>query len=246
MSSAAPSFKLTDLSWTDVRDHLERDRRLVMAVGACDQYGPHLPLGAATLVAEALASDLARECRVLQAPTLPYGINVPSRKGFSGAATLRPKTLHRLLNELLSAWEAEGIEEFILITAQTYEPHVEAMTSVAVDDSRVRVIDALGIDLSRFLGGAPGAQHGGEVLTSLLLHLRPELVRMDAAEDLEFTPKPSVLGDVTCIARIPEESSGAVGRPSRASAEAGEQMYQYIREKIRENVFLAPRSLTGR
>lgn len=240
MSSAAPSFKLTDLSWTNVRDHLARDRRLVVAVGACDQYGPHLPIGAATHLAEALAADLSREHAVLQAPTLPYGINVPARKGFAGAATLRPKTLHRLLNELLAAWEAEGFDEFILITAQTYEPHVEAMASVAVDDSRVRVIDALGIDLSAFLADVPGAQHGGEVLTSILLYLRPELVRLDAAEDLVYTPKPSVLGDATCISRIPEDSSGALGRPSRASAAVGEQMYRYIREKIRDNVFLAP------
>jgi creatinine amidohydrolase len=217
-----------------------------MAVGACDQYGPHLPIGAATCLAEALAADLSRECGVLQAPTLPYGINVPTAKGFAGAATLRPKTLHRLLNELLSAWEAEGVEEFILITAQTYEPHVEAMASVAVDDSRVRVVDALGIDLSAFLGAAPGAQHGGEVLTSLLLYLCPERVRMDAAEDMVYTPKPSVLGDATCISRIPEGSSGAVGRPSLARADAGEQMYRHIREKIRDNVFLARRPSSAR
>ena len=195
----------------------------MLAVGTCDQYGPHLPIGAATMVADALATDLSREFAVLQAPTLPFGINVPAKRRFSGTASLRPKTLHRLLNELLAAWELTGIEEFILITAQTYEPHIDALATVAVDESRVRVIDALGIDLSDFFEGGPGGQHGGEILTSLLLHLRPEIVHREHAEDFAFVPKRTILNDAISVSRIPEGSSGAVGRPSRASAEVGRE-----------------------
>ena len=40
----------------------------------------------------------------LLAPTLHYGVNLPGEETYPGGAALKPKTLHRALNELLAAW----------------------------------------------------------------------------------------------------------------------------------------------
>ncbi|HEV2735988.1 MAG TPA: creatininase family protein, partial [Longimicrobiaceae bacterium] len=177
------SYSLVDLSWPEVVSHLERDRRLILPVGACDQHGPHLPLGAATCIAEALADDLSREFGVLRAPTFPYGVNVPTEADFAGTATLRGKTLHRALNELVSVWESHGFTEIVMVTASEHDPQAEAMATVYARRARVRVVEALAVDLSQYLREPEGPQHGGEVVTSLLLHLRPEAVNMEAAQD---------------------------------------------------------------
>ncbi len=239
MRSSLRSYSLTDLSWSEVAAHLEHDTRLIVPVGACDQYGPHLPIGASTIIAVAMADDLSREFGVLRAPAFTYGVNVRAKHPFPGAAGLREKTLHRALNDLLASWEGQGFTEFIAITVQDDDPHVDAIAAVLVKRARVRVIEPLCMDLSDFLEGPPGPQHGGEIETSLLLHLRPELVNLEAAEDFLFDPKQLPMFG-RGMPPLPPDSPGSVGRPTLASAEKGQRIYAHILQKIREKVFISP------
>ncbi|HEX6926397.1 MAG TPA: creatininase family protein [Longimicrobiaceae bacterium] len=228
-------FLLTELSWKEVERHLQRDRRLLVPIGVCDQYGPHLPIGASTIVAEAVTGELSREFGILLAPTFPVGVNLAADRPFPGTAGAQEKTLHRLLNDVLAAWEDSGFEEFILVTAHDYDPHIEALASVSGTRARVRVIEVLGIDFSEFLDGRVEPQHGGEVLTSLMLYLRPDKVNLAQAQD--FDP-PNPHGEPWRIDHLPPSSSGSVGYPSRATAEKGRLIFEHILSRIRTKVLL--------
>lgn len=230
-------YLLTELSWPEVQRHLTRDRRLLVPVGVCDQYGPHLPIGCSTVVAEAVAGALARDFAILQAPTFPLGVNLPSERAFAGTSGAREKTLHRLLNDALAAWEDSGFEEFILITAHDYDPHVEALASVSGTRARVRVLEVLGIDFSEYLDGRNAPQHGGEVLTSLMLYLRPDKVNRQLAEDFHL---PTRSADARRIDRLPADSPGSVGDPTLATAAKGELIFEHIVRRIRSKVVLDP------
>lgn len=237
MQSAAQSLLLTDLTWKEVRDHLDRDRRLIVPVGACDQFGPHLTIGAGTLVTEAFAKRLSEDFGVLRAPTAPFGVNVPTDLPLPGAAGVRAKTLHSALNDLLACWEDGGFDEFILLSAHDYDAHLEAVATATAAGSRVRVIELLRLDLSPILDGDGGAEHGGEVLTSLLLHLAPQRVRPGQAQDHPADERSARHRRIRCI---PEGAPGSIGEPSLASAEKGRRLYEHIYEKIRARVFTAP------
>lgn len=237
MTAFSASNALNELSWNEVLAYLERDKRLLIPVGTCEQFGPHLPIGASTLVAERLAEDLAEEFGLLRAPTIHYGVNFPSARPYPGTAGLREKTLHRVCNELLAAWEDQGFEEFVLITASDFPPQVETLASVSVDHARVRVVSALEVDLSAIREGASGFEHGGEVLTSLLLHLCPERVRGEQIHDFSTPPLSRHRRWAGRAPPLPANCPGAVGQPSLASAPKGARMYDYIREKIRTRIF---------
>jgi creatinine amidohydrolase len=234
------SYAIADLPWTEVAAHLAADRRLLVPVGACDQQGPHLPVGAATVVAEALAADLSREFGVLRAPTLHYGVNAPSERDYPGSAGVSGKTLHRVLNELVDDWTCQGVREFIFITASTHEPHEEAVATVRADGARVRVVSALSVDLGQFLDGEKGPEHAGEIVTSLLLHLRPAAVRMERARDFVLDGERQRRCMSPAGRALPEESPGVAGRPTLATAARGKRMYEHILQKIRNKVFIAP------
>jgi creatinine amidohydrolase len=227
---------LLHLTPLQVGEWLRSDPRLLLPVGGCEQHGPHLPMGAGTVVAEALVNDLSREFGVLRAPTVHYGANVPAKETFPGTASLKPKTLHRMLNELVASWESHGFAEIIAITASQYDPQVEAVATVRAPRARVRVVEALMVDLSAFMEGPVRPQHGGEVLTSLLLHLAPEVVQMEAARDFV----PDERRDWGRLRKLPQGSPGSVGRPTLGTAEKGRAMYEHILQKIRHKVFQSP------
>jgi len=240
MVPSARSYALTDLTWVEIADHVTRDSRLIVPVGTCDQYGPHLPIGAATVVVESVACDLSTEFGVLRAPLFPYGVNLPTSRVFAGSATLREKTLHRALNDLLADWEDHGFDEFILITAHSYEAHLESLATVAVARARVRVINALAVEPPAGTVQHAKPEHGGEVLTSLVMHLRPEVVHPKSAVDFAPpVPRVPVLSRKR-LTRLPDDSPGSVGWPRRATAAAGERIYANLLQKIRERVFLSP------
>ena len=118
------------------------DPRLIIPVGTCEQHGPHLPLGCDTIIVDRLADDLSAEFGVLRAPAVEYGVNSTTERIFAGNGSVRKKTLHRMLNDLLDSWESSGFEEFILLTAHGHDPHQEALATVITKRARVRVVRA--------------------------------------------------------------------------------------------------------
>src|SRR5947209_1894795 len=218
---------------------IERDPRMIIPVGTCEQHGPHMPLGCDTIIVERLGSDLSAEFSVLLAPSVEYGVNVETERGFAGNASLRKKTLHRMLNDLLDAWESTGVREFILLTAHEHDPHLEALSTVITSEARVRVVDIFGVDMTDLLQGQEDPMHGDEVDTSLLLYIAPELVNMELAQDYMMS-RDELRRYRRGWLRVPRGSPGSIGRPRLASAAKGEKIYERIRSRIRDRVFIAP------
>jgi creatinine amidohydrolase len=218
---------------------VERDPRMIVPVGTCEQHGPHMPLGCDTIIVERLSSDLSAEFDVLLAPTVEYGVNVETERGFAGNASLRKKTLHRMLNDLLDAWESTGVREFILLTAHEHDPHLEAMSTVITSGARVRVVDIFGVDFTDLLEGQGEPMHGDEVDTSLMLYIAPELINMDVAQDYMMS-RDEVRRYRRGWLRVPRASPGSIGRPSLATAEKGRALYERLYTRIRDRVFVAP------
>ena len=231
-----PSYALVELTWREVSRALARDPRLVFPVGALEQHGPHLPLGTNTFIAGRMADDLSRELGILRAPTFPYGVGLPIHQPFPGTATLRRKTFHRAVNELLAGWEDDGFREFIILTAHRYEPHLDALLMALTTESLTTVVDLYAIDVSDIITTTPEAEHGGEVETSLLLHLDPSRVRRGQIAD--YVPDPGTLRKYVRgrVPTPPPDSQGAVGRPSLASAEKGRLIYGRYLDGVRKAI----------
>lgn len=223
----------------DVAALIDKDPRLILPVGTCEQHGLHLPFGSDTIIVERLASDLSAEFGVLLASTVEYGVNTETERHSPGNASMRKKTLHRMLNDLLAAWEAGGFREFILLTAHEHDPHLEALSTLITSGARVRVVDIMGVDFSDLLEAQTEPMHGDEVDTSLLLYIAPELVNMAAAEDYMMS-RDELRRYRRGWLKVPSASAGSIGRPTLASAEKGQAIYERIYAKIRERIFIAP------
>jgi creatinine amidohydrolase len=237
--AALKPWRLKELRPAEVARLLADDPRLIVPIGTCEQHGPHMPLGCDTIIVEHLADDFSSEFGILRAPTLEYGVNVDTERGFPGNASLRRKTLHRMLNDLIDSWEATGVKEFILLTAHEHDPHLEALATVVTSGARVRVVDIFEVDFSDLLEAQTEPMHGDEVDTSLLLFLAPDLVAAELAQDYMMS-RDELRRYRRGWLRVPKGSPGSIGRPRLASSAKGEQIYERIRARIRDRVFVAP------
>jgi len=207
--SPTPPRRLKEMTPPDVERCLARRPTLLVPVGSTEQHGAHLPLGIDTIIVERLADDLSGQFDVLCAPAIEYAANRNPRRPMPGSAPLGRKTLHRLMNELVEAWElGSGVTDFVLITAEGHEAHQEALSTLLIKEARVQVVDIFSLDFGDLLERPGMPAHGGELDTSLLLHIAPQLARMDAATD---TPEAT---------------------PSLASAEKGARLYGFILDRI--------------
>jgi creatinine amidohydrolase len=231
--------RLKEMRPAEVAATLAGDPRLILPIGTCEQHGPHMPIGADTLIVERLADDLSAEFRVLRAPTVEYGVNVMTARPYAGNASVRRKTLHRTLNDLVDSWEAEGVREFVLITAHESDPHLEALETVITTSARVRVVNIFGLAFADLLEGQLEPMHGDEVDTSLLLHVAPELVNMSLAQDYTMSAEEMRRYRRGWL-RVPDTSPGSVGKPTLATADKGKLLYARIRDRLRERIFLGP------
>ncbi|MDP3910015.1 MAG: creatininase family protein [Gemmatimonadales bacterium] len=219
-----------------VRDAMARDSRLLVPVGTCEQHGPHLPLGCDTLIVERLADDLSAAFGILRAPTVEYGVNSATKRPYPGNASVRRKTLHRWMNDLLGSWEQIGVESFVILTAHGHDPHQEALSTLRTHQARIFTVDVFSLDFTGYLDDPTGPTHGGELDTSLLLYIAPHLVQMDLAQDFMLSDRQRARYRRGATGALPALSPGSLGRPTLASAEKGERLYKMIHDRIATRV----------
>lgn len=225
------SYALDELAWPQVRTIMEREPRLMIPVGALEQHGPHLPLGTNTLIAERVTAAVSERLGILRAPVFSYGVTAAGDPR-PGSAGLGRKTLHRAVNDLLARWEDQGVASFVIVTAHRYEPHLEALLMALSSRSITTVYDLYQVDVLDLVEGDPETEHGGEFETSLVLHLAPERVREEAMEDHPVTRDVLRRYIRGRMPTPPRDGPGVMGRPSLASREKGEALFQRLTEGL--------------
>ncbi len=101
-----------DQSWMDVERYLERDDRVVVIIGACEQHST-LSLLSDVLAPLEVAREACRRERVLIAPPLPYGIS-PYFGAYPGTVTLSPETFVAVVREVIEGLLAQGFRRVLV------------------------------------------------------------------------------------------------------------------------------------
>lgn len=129
----------------------------------------------------------------------------------------------------------KGIKNFILISGHGGGLHMNALKEVAeilveeIRGVRIAVVSPYEL-LWKELSGIAETEndsHAGEIETSVMLALRPELVKGTSKEEYPSFPKPMVVKD-----KLKYWPGGVWGNPGKASREKGEQVIALILEKI--------------
>lgn len=224
-----------ELTREDLRA-LAPDAIVVFPVGATEQHGPHLPVGTDALtvehIARAAAERVASDVPVVVAPTLPFGSS-HHHLPFGGTMSLGTETYYRMMFELGEALIISGFRRIFILNGHGGNNELVQLAArdlalkhaahLAAASYWVAAWDALSAVHER--GGLPG--HSGIFETSVMMALRPELVREPRPHRDGVTPA-SASSSFYPPVRVETHGSwqainGFTDSPSLASVEAGQR-----------------------
>src|SRR4051794_21318213 len=242
---------LAHLSTADVEAIDRSDAVLVQPIGAIEQHGPHLPLITDALTAERISdlavSGLAPGSNVWQLPTISYGKST-EHLGRAGTVAMSAATLMGVCLDLGDSLAAAGFRKLVFVNGHGGQP---SLLDVVARDIRVRTgLEVFPLMPSR-LGLPEGVEavdegygiHGGQIETSIVWALAPELVQMEharkdgvAAAAVFAGAKHLTLEGAVPTAWVTDDLSvsGVLGDPTAASRELGQQIVDHQVRILRE------------
>lgn len=217
----------------------------VLPVAAIEQHGPHLPVATDAVIADGMLAEVVKrlpdDLSVLILPTQTIGKS-DEHIDFAGTVTLSAETAIEAWTAIGEAVARAGLRKLVIVNS--HGGNVEVMTivtralrvrhrmlGVACSWSRLGYPEGLFTDEERAVG-----IHAGDIETSLMLHFRPDLVRMDLAENfvpatVDIAREFEILRPTgyTPFAWLTEDlhPKGALGDATRATAEKGAATAEY-------------------
>ncbi len=224
----------------------------VLPVAAIEAHGPHLPLSTDTSIIDAVIEAAV--------PKIPDALSVAflptQRVGKSNEHALYPGTLTFTIETLLRVWmelggcvAASGVRKLLILNS--HGGQVAALDIVSRDLRAKHQI--IVVTSNTFTLGLPEGMfaademlhgiHGGDKETSIMLHLRPDLVKMDKAQNFHSLTE-TMVRDFKYLSLQPKgkvawqshdlNPLGAAGDATIAKAEKGAKVIDFVSSRLVE------------
>jgi len=237
--NAPRPFVLAECTWEEVRSG--RFEVAVLPWGATEAHNRHLPYATDNFESESVAiasASLAwnRGARVLVLPNVPFGVNTGQRE-LPFCLNMMPSTQAAVIRDLLPSLEDHGIRKLVILNGHGGNDFKQIIRELQPSTSVVlaQVNWWQFVPTGDFFEKA--GDHAGELETSVMLHLHPNLVRpLESAgpgrarantitafrDGKAWMPRPWV--------KVTDDTG--VGDPSSSTAAKGAAYFQAVSEAI--------------
>ncbi|MBC9724372.1 creatininase family protein [Streptomyces sp. TRM68367] len=198
----------------------------VLPVGSFEQHGPYLPLATDTLMACAIAREVAAAYPVHLLPPVTISCS-HEHAAWPGTVSISSVTLHAVIRDITASLRRSGVDALVLVNGhggnyvlgnvvQESSARGERMALFPAPEDWEAARERAGVVTSLLTD-----MHAGEIETSVLLHAHPELVR-PGYETSDFVADDR--RQLLALGMSGYTDSGVIGRPSRASVEKGKEL----------------------
>jgi creatinine amidohydrolase len=231
----------------------ERGKVILIPIGHTEQHGYHLPLSVDTFIIDAIAKGASDKVptRSFSLPVMPYGVST-HRSSFAATMNAGGRAFEDFWLAVIDVLVQRGFDRFyfmsghggnvsFLITIVKYAG--ERHRRIFCATSWLHTSGSIGAEAIRKYRTSPigGMGHAGELETSFMLHLRPDLCQMErVVDETDFVSTPDYFMDWIeggALAANPpwddDTATGAYGAGSHGTAEKGRLWLEAaIEEKI--------------
>lgn len=239
-ASTQRPYVLAETNWRAVSD--TRFDVAVLPWGATEAHNYHLPYATDVIQCDHVAAESARlawerGARVAVLPTIPFGVQT-GQLDIPFCINLDPSTQAAILGDVAHALVGQGVTRLVILNGhggndframiRELQPRVPDLFLCAVN--WWSCVDA------RPFFDAPG-DHGGELETSVMLHVAPSLVRPLSEAGPGSERKARLAGLREGWAWAPRRwtqvtDDTGVGDPRPATAAKGERFFAAVTERI--------------
>jgi creatinine amidohydrolase len=231
---------LHEMTWPEIE--ALGDQLCLLPIGATEQHGRHLPTGTDTIIAEAICHAASARTGVPVLPVLSIGSSHAHTTAWPGTLSFGPRILIEMVLSLAPWVRSCGFSRLLIVNAHVGNA---GALSVAADELRFAGQLRVGIlhwfqlsdEIASRVTSDAQDWHAHAAETSLMLHLRPDLVRIDQAID-----DPDRTAGLVLSYSVAETSeTGTTGAPTFSSAEQGSELFELVVDALVQRVEAARR-----
>lgn len=232
-------YVLSEITWKHVQK--TSFEVAVLPWGATEAHNYHLPYGTDACESAAVAIEAARlaweqGARVVALPAVPFGVNT-GQLDIPLTINMNPSTQMAVLADIADSLEQQGIPKLVIVNGHGGNDFRQMIRELqATREILIATLNWWTVVDPKAYFDVPG-DHGGELETSLMMHLHADVV-LPLADAGSGAARPfEIAAFREGWAWMPRswlratEDTG-VGDPARASAEKGARYFAAVTERI--------------
>lgn len=233
-------YILAETNWKAIKD--SSFQLAVLPWGATEAHNYHLPYGTDIIEADLIAAEAARiswelGSRVVVLPTIPFGVNT-GQFDVTLDINMNPSTQLMVLRDIIEVLDRQQIHKLIILNSHGGNDFKTMIRELGLKFPKMFICSCnwfQAMDQKLFFENKD--DHAGEMETSLLMYLRPELVLplAEAGDGAAKKFKFKAMQEGWAWAErkwMQVTKDTGVGDPRKASAEKGERFFKAVTQKV--------------
>ena len=213
----------------------------ILPWGATEAHNYHLPYATDKVQCDWIAAEAARVAwergtKVIVLPTVPFGVNT-GQLDIPLTINMNPSTQIAVLRDVVDALDGQGLRKLVLLNGHGGNDFRQMIREVS---PRTKVF-ICAVDWWKVVDPAgvfeKSGDHAGELETSVMMHVAPDLVRPlgEAGAGAAKRPRPRAMREgwawsPRAWTRVTADTG--IGDPSRASADKGARYIEAVVGRI--------------
>ena len=238
-------YILAENNWKTIKD--SSFEVAILPWGATEAHNYHLPYGTDIVEAEQVAAEAARiaweqGAKITVLPVIPFGVNT-GQFDVKLDMNMNPSTQFMVLHDVVEVLNRQGVNKLIILNSHggnDFKTMIRELGLKFPDMFLCQCNWYQSVDQKDFFENKD--DHAGEMETSVIMHLKPELVRPLSEAGDGAAKKFRITGIREGWAWAERKwtkvtKDTGVGDPRKASAEKGEKYFKAVTKKV-ANFFL--------
>ena len=238
------SFYFSEKTWEEIGEAINQNAVIILPVGTTEEHGSHLPVGTDAMIAKYIGDKIGAACETINLPvllmeTINYGFSMSAVRKWPGCPNIPTRVFMDYIYNIISSLIEMGFKKIVALDC--HGNHDCLLRTVMREIADIYDIFIMTLSPFALCAGTynkikkdpEGDIHGGEFETSMILSIRPELVKQDKYTDADKITCNNILRGPVSTWGLQETKTGLYGDPTHASRDTGDACIDAI---IKESV----------